>query len=285
MTTAFMSEPLTSLNMLGDAIHNVKTTGKQFVARAFTAYAMSLVTNAALKAMIQALRDDDKEKDWLVKYLSSVADNIFGDIFGMVPVLNTVLNIIQGYDSTRMDTQAITTVINAVKSGFNYLTKLVSGENVTYEETKKAILKITNGVSQGLGIPVYNVARDVWSAVDKIYNRITTDEWNIPFSTIDFKLSMGEKFDWMPGVDKSIDYEQYVQDYINGKDRNISKYKEYIEDKDNVKQVTTAIGRLYRAGKIDRLSANNALRVLCGKDAKDADSYLKRQDKAMQEGE
>ena len=272
---AFMSEPLTNLNMLSDAVYNRKKTGNGPVIQSFAAVTASLVVNAACKAIVQSFRqkDDKDEKDFLVKYLAHIPANVLDDVFGMIPYINTIIDGIQGYKAVRMDTQFIGTMTQA----YTYVKKAIGNENAGYEEYKKAIMQMTNAIAQMTGIPAYNAVRDVWTASEKLYDRIVNNEANVPFSVDDLALATAEEI----GLDTSIDYSKYVDKYLSGKE-SYKKTMERIGDDDGKrKQVTTAIGKKYRAGTISKSDAKHALIMLSGKTPSEADTYIKTQDTRM----
>lgn len=284
MATAFMSEPITSLNMLMDAkrqIRDAKTDEQKrkargFTVRAFACFAAATVANAMCKSFIQVLRDDDEEKDFLVKYLTKVVSNIFGDVTGMVPYISDIISMLQGYDPTRLDTQALSKTVSTLQ----YISKQIKSDDPDYE---KIISNSFNMVAQWTGYPVYNVYRDSKAVVDKstsMIKRLKTKAPQVEFTGRDLANSLEEEFEFLPGVSAKVDYSKYVDDYLAGKTDKVKKQAADIDD-DKITQVTSAIGKKYRAGKISRTQAKNALMVLSGKSSKESDTYIKSQDTRM----
>jgi hypothetical protein len=276
LVTAFMSEPLTSFNMMVDGVKNRKITGTKQMLITFADVGLSIAAANACKTLVQMLRrpkDEDKEKDWLVDYLSRLSGNVVSDIFGMVPLIGNVISSLEGYSN---DVLALSSIDSIVKT-FNSISKVFQKEDATWEDWRKALYNGLNAISQASGIPVYNVTRDLMSIIDKAYNTITKDDPNIPFEFNDLKWSLAEELEWIPGITAKIDYADYVEDYLEGKDT--EETQERIGDK--VTSVTKAIGDKYRSGKITRAEAKRALMALADKDEKKAETYLKSQDTKM----
>lgn len=159
--TAFMAEPTTALNMLYSAsfgtLYNGETR-KQAVGKATGAFLTSVVLNSLLKSLVTAARragkDDEEEKSLLEIYVEEFFKNGMDDgiLINYIPYIKDLYSAFQGYDSERMDTTAITKVVDAVKAaekdGFSY----------------KSVKAIAGAVGLLTGVPVSNVWRDMEAA-------------------------------------------------------------------------------------------------------------------------
>ena len=158
LATNFMSEPLTSLNMLADSTFNFskeKTTeNRRKVERAFACYAVSLVVNAACKSIVYAIRDDDDDYSFWEKYLGNIVGSITGDVFGLVPYVSDVINVLEGWDIQRMDTQFLSAIYNTYQAW--------AKEDKDLEKILKSTLQ---GIGYATGVPAYNLYRDIKAVI------------------------------------------------------------------------------------------------------------------------
>ncbi len=221
MTTAFMSEPLTSLNMLAEAVVNAwnargSTEAKEaakFCARAFGCYTVSLVVNNAVKSLIYTMRDDEEDESILEQYVANVLDGMMGDVIGMLPYIKDIFSIVKGYDLSRMDAAAFTTVIDAVKALFN--------ENKSIEDKIMLMLK---AVGQASGVPLYNVTRDA-KAIIGFGNKIADGIKNgfEPTTGRGMLNEIKETFEWVPFVEADSKYEQLYKAVTEGDGRHYQR--------------------------------------------------------------
>ena len=217
MTTQFMSEPLTSLNMLAEAVVNAKKTkgtnqqkeARKFCGRAFACYVTSIVVNNALKGLIYAMRDDDEGNSFLEKYVANVIEGIATEPFGMIPYVKDIMSIVQGYDLERADVAVFTTFIDAFKT-------LLNSDKGAYEK----ISAVMKAAGQASGVPFYNVMRDT-KAILGISNKISDGIKNGFEPTtgkgVFYQLKECFDIDFIPLIESSSNYEQ-LYDSIIGKD-------------------------------------------------------------------
>ena len=183
MATSFMGEPTKTYNMLYsawyDATHKKGKQSKINLARTAVAFTASAVINAVMQSFVDALRDDDKEKEYWEKWLN----NFFGftgeekktkdyiDSFlagnlpsafnplGYVPYFKDVVSLIQGYDVSRMDMDSVESTITAAQNMLKALGK--EGKYSTAGASANLFLEL----ARLLGLPVANVKRDIKSIV------------------------------------------------------------------------------------------------------------------------
>ena len=229
MATQFMSEPLTSLNMLAEAVTNAKNapknsaqkkTAQKFCARAFGCYVTSVVVNSALKSLIYTMRDDDEDKSFLEKYVANVIEGIATDPIGMFPYVKDILSIVQGYDLSRTDVAVFSSFKDAIDS--------LGSEKKTPFDKIMAVLKAGG---QASGIPLYSVLRD-GEAILGIFNKIVDGVQNgfEPTTSKGVINELKEAFDWVPGIDAENKYEQLYNAILDGDTAHYDKvYNNLIE--------------------------------------------------------
>ena len=175
MATSFMAEPTKQFNMLASAIYNFRHSTKEnkaqagkVLARTTAAMVFAGVLNAAVQSIVDALRNDDPEKDYWEKFLekftgeedtliSFMSSNV-GDFLNpaqYVPYAKDIVSIIQGYDVERMDVSLINDLYTDAKS------MVISFSGKGKYSTTNNIINFMNTASKFLGLSIGNVKRDV----------------------------------------------------------------------------------------------------------------------------
>lgn len=187
--TAFMGEPLKTLNMFMrsyDAWLFEQDTPKRSAAmkkmtRTIGAVLVTDVVNALVQSLMDAARDDDKDKGYWERYLekltgftgdkeqdtflnvlwgSNIWDN--ADPLGRIPFAKDVKSLMQGYTVYRMDADAVGDFIKAAQLFIRS----------TQDEGKKTTLyaakQLLTAGSKIFGVSVANVGRDVWAVARSV---------------------------------------------------------------------------------------------------------------------
>lgn len=182
--TAFMGEPLKTLNMFMrsyDAWRFEQNIPKRSAAmkkmtRTIGAVLVTDVVNALVQSLVDAFRDDDKDKGYWARYLekltgvtgdkekdtflnvllgSNLWDN--ADPLGRIPYAKDIKSLMQGFTVSRMDADAAGDFINAAQMFIRS----------TQDEGKKTTLyaakQLLTAGSKIFGVSVANVGRDVWA--------------------------------------------------------------------------------------------------------------------------
>jgi hypothetical protein len=113
---------------------------------------------ALLETAFQAYRDDDDEEADLAEYVISFLES-FGSNMGIttkIPYVKDLISILQGFTSSRMDTQWMQNLTYAFKDWM----KIFKGEGNLY----KAVYRTLSTVSQVSGIAGGNAMRELVSA-------------------------------------------------------------------------------------------------------------------------
>lgn len=182
--TAFMGEPIMSLNVLMrsyDAFRYEENPAKRSkalknVGRAATALVVTNVVNALAQSVIDGLRDDDRDKDYLEKLLSAFTGvegdekNVFelisnvalnGNVgsninpIAQIPFAKDVLSLAQGYDVSRPDMDVFSDMVNAAKIFID------SAGGDGKKTRKEATIGLLAAASKFFGLPVSNIKRDI----------------------------------------------------------------------------------------------------------------------------
>lgn len=187
--TAFMGEPLKTLNMFMrsyDAWRFEQNIPKRSAAmkkmtRTIGAVLVTDVVNALVQSLVDAARDDDKDKGYWARYLekltgvtgdkekdtflnvllgSNLWDN--ADPLGRIPYAKDIKSLMQGFTVSRMDADAAGDFINAAQMFIRS----------TQDEGKKTTLyaakQLLTAGSKIFGVSVANVGRDVWAIARSI---------------------------------------------------------------------------------------------------------------------
>ena len=174
MLTAFMSEPTLSYNMLQDALYTAslekRANGKSSkesrkkIARVITSYIVTNAVCALVESGFDAFRDDDEEEMDIAEFMKLYLTNFTSDlsIIGKIPYIKEIITAIEGYSSSRSDTQWMTSLVNAGKAWG----KIISGDGEG--QGHKAIKNTIRAFSDFTGLAVYNAYRDFMAALNKL---------------------------------------------------------------------------------------------------------------------
>lgn len=167
MTTAFMAEPTTVLNMVFDAALQAKRTGNfKFLGKALGSVLTSIVLNELLKALVTAGRDDDDDKTWLEKYISKVRGGVLDSInpLNYMPYTRDIMSLLSGYDVDRMDMAMFADLAKAIR-------RLQNSE----EHQPEDWINLVTAMSAFAGIPAKNIYRDIKTAVNTFNDMFLSD--------------------------------------------------------------------------------------------------------------
>ena len=171
VATAFMAEPTVTLNMMAEAVHNVrikKSGAKKQLLRTMSAVLIGLLLNNLLKAIVTAPRDKDEDKTIVEKYAGKFASGMLNDINPLtyIPLVSDIWEVCQGYTVEVPYMQTFTNAYDGVKSlldDTDNLRAIWSGDwsGVTVDGVADAV----NGIAGLFGVPAKNVWRDLRGVV------------------------------------------------------------------------------------------------------------------------
>jgi hypothetical protein len=246
MATSFMAEPTTVANMIYGATLDFKRGKKSIAGKTVAAVISSVVINGLVSSLVYAFRDDDEEKTWLEKYLSSATTEVIDGFNPLtyIPYVKDAYSLFQGYDVERTDMAIIGDVVDAIEDFYNVLDPeayegMSSGEIAKhiYENAKPLLTSICDM----FGLPVGNILRDAEAI-------IVND--NLPMSkTSGEGIGLAAKEGWLNSspkiVQKFVDDEKYHKLYLianNGDTAYVKtevnemvaeKFDSYKEEEDN----------------------------------------------------
>lgn len=154
MATAFMNEPMTSLDMYIQSTVQAKRgkISKKKLARVWGSVVASQILCSAVASLIYALRDDDEDETYWEKYVSSFVGKSLENLFPLnyVPFVKDVISIFSGYTVERSDMSIITDIYE----GWQKISNGTGSAWERYEAFYGSILNL-------LGIPARNLSRDL----------------------------------------------------------------------------------------------------------------------------
>lgn len=191
--TSFMGEPLKSLNILMrsyDAWRFETNTQKRSAAlkqlkRSVGALLVTDIINSLAQSLVDALRDDDKEKKYWGRFFAALTgvsgdEESFGELaknvllegnlkgnitlVGRLPYAKDLISILQGYSVERMDADAIGDIVRATQMMYSSVTG--KGKYTTGYACKQLL----TAASKIFGVSLANIGRDVWAAARSVAN-------------------------------------------------------------------------------------------------------------------
>lgn len=189
--TAFMGEPIMSLNVLMRSYDNFRyeenpakrSKALKTLGRAATALVVTDVVNALAQSIVDGLRDDDRDKDYWEKFFSAftgvegdeesawkviqnvvlngnVGDNI--NPLGKYPYIKDGLSILRGFSVSRPDMNIF---VDFVKAADTFVKSIGGNGGKT---RKEAISGLISATAQFSGLPVANIKRDLMATLRTI---------------------------------------------------------------------------------------------------------------------
>lgn len=189
--TAFMGEPIMSLNVLMRSYDNFRyeenpakrSKALKTLGRAATALVVTNVVNALAQSIVDGLRDDDRDKDYWEKFFSAFT-GVEGDeknalelignvvlngnvgsnmnIVAQAPFAKDILSLAQGYDVSRPDMEVFADLLDAAGT----FVKSIDGSGK--KTRKEATLTLLAAASKMFGLPVANIKRDLMATLHTI---------------------------------------------------------------------------------------------------------------------
>lgn len=243
MATAFMAEPTTSINMLTDALLKGHRGDKTTRRKVIGAVVASQILNAFLVAWVYAARDDDEEKTYWEKYvtsfLSSVMDGINPATY--LPFIKDIVSIVQGYDVERSDMAVISDLWYAIQ-------QLKKSDVSPWRKVEGFV----GSICQIFGLPVKNIMRDVraiWQTYDTFVNGESGTETGMDYAIAEGRT--GKKYNNA--------FQLYYARRDGDTEHEARVAARYDDEKSANADVRSAIRELYLAGDLDLMTARNHL--------------------------
>lgn len=182
MLTAFMAEPTTTINMMESAVQDIRGKNFKTAGKKISSVSAALILNSLLASLVYAARDDDEEKTYLEKYLSSLASELVDGVNPITyyPGFKDVWSIVQGYDVERNDMSLVSDMYNATQKATDSWKKFLETDPEDEEARKEnlgkfgiASLDAAAGLLNMGGIPLKNILREL-RGVKNTYETVST---------------------------------------------------------------------------------------------------------------
>lgn len=168
MATAFMAEPTTSINMLGEAIRAGKRKNPARTAAIATSVISSVMLNSALASLVYAMRDDAEDETFWEKYIKNFNKEMVDGLNPLtyIPLVKDAVSILQGWDVKRSDMDLIdklhTKTMTLVDLIFTETDDMSEEEKKEYyRQLNWAIAETGGAVADLFGIPGKNIVREI----------------------------------------------------------------------------------------------------------------------------
>lgn len=115
--TAFMAEPITTLNMMTEAVQQFWSGSKRKAARIISSVLLAEIVTKVFRSFVDAIRDDDDDETYTEKYAEALAANIADSLnpFAYIPGAKDLNSILQGYSVNRSELDGIEDLANNIK--------------------------------------------------------------------------------------------------------------------------------------------------------------------------
>ena len=172
MLTSFASEPTLAYNMVVDAFETArlekradgKISGNSVkkIARVVAAYTITNAVAALVESGFDAFRDEDDEEMDLTEFMKLYFTNFAFDmsLTAKIPYVKEFVSIMQGFTSSRTDTQWMQSLGYALKGWY----KVLAGDGKPVSALKNSL----RSLSYLSGMPFYNAYRDTMALLDKL---------------------------------------------------------------------------------------------------------------------
>lgn len=273
MLTAFMAEPTTSINMVADALLKGKRGNVKYCRTAIGAVIASQILNSILVSFVYAARDDDEDKTYTEKYLSTLTAEVFDSLnpATYIPFVKDIVSICQGYTVERSDMAIISDLYDGYQA-------LKSSKKTPYEKVEK----FAGSWAQLFGLPLKNIMRDTRA----MYRTITAamgEKKNTSAAGIGYAIKSGLP-GWLGGGDTS-NQEQLYAALIKGDAEHIQRVAGRYEDQAAAESaMRSAIKAHYLASDISAKTATQYMVRFCSMTEDEAYWKIQEWDYAAENG-
>ena len=209
--TAFMGEPLMSLNLMmrtWDQYRYEQNNEKRIKAmkamgRAGVALLVTNVVNAFVQSLVDAMRDDDPDKKYWERLKTAFTgqtgdeENIWEklknftlngnvgqnlNMAGNIPIAKDILSLIQGYDVSRTEYETIGSFIQAGQ------TVIASIDGSGGRTVSSALADLFATAAEFFGLPAKNIKRDMFGLIHSFANEMDNIPLQYEMAKVTYKL-------------------------------------------------------------------------------------------------
>ena len=285
MLTSFMAEPTLTLNVLTDAVANVKEKGgKAMLAKAGATFVVSAVLQAAVKALWSSGRSPDDKKTWAENFLYRFWYNVTNEAnpASMIPGYSDLVELLKKGE-LKDDALGIIGKFKDIKEvAFNMINGNGKG---TYRDIEDSVGQV---VQLFTNVPAKNMMRDARA----IYNWINPDTYAsransnavLKYQTIDSFANADTIINAILGeqgyqTSNTAYYDRIYKAEKAGKSQEAAEMKEYLLLGKGVKE-NTITSKIRAAAKADKdLTADQKAEMVAGYSGKDANEEWFAMDK------
>ena len=220
--TVYMAEPTKQVNVLLDAINDVKNGKKganKKIGRVVRGFLIEATFNAAFVALIRGvLRDDDEDESLIEKYLASFVDVFRDNVnpLSKIPFMKDVLSLTEGWSVERLEFEGIADVIKEIGKFQKAL------ENKNLENVGGALWDLGLKISTFAGLPFESVERDIKG----VFNLFKGND--NPTTATGVKMALAEVFGT---VEKDADrYRKLYEAAESGDQKEFQSIYKYLKD-------------------------------------------------------
>lgn len=280
---AFMNEPVKTYSMVMTAFDKLKRNPKnpearRNFARAVTTFTISGFALALSQSLIDAARDDDKEKNYWEKYLEKYLGNSLENLNPMtyLPLVKDAWSTIQGFSSNDLTSQSVNNIINAVREA-----KLLARGESKYTLWGSGEI-FAKALSYATGIPVSNAMRIFTSmgnlmGIDTFRRKNYTKSElgrNVILELRDGNHEAADKY-WNQlvkevGEDEIDKAYGYLSDYLSKHDDDVDAFAvEFLDDATKLERQAAELMRKYDSEYITLDVATDSIRKAARDDQKE----------------
>ena len=248
MATAFMAEPTTSINMIANALVQGKRGNVAYARNAIGAVVGSMILNSILVSLVYAARDDDEDKTYAEKYVSTLAAEVIDSLnpLDLIPFVKDIVSIVRGYDVERSDMAVISDLWSAFED-------LSSDNKSSYDKVKGFV----GAVTQVFGLPIKNIWRDA----EAMYNVVSSATSGQKTTGAGIWTAVRET---VTGKDIS-NADELMEAMVKGDEAHAERVKARFENEDKTNSaLKAAIKKKYKDGKLDATETEQYLKDFLG---------------------
>lgn len=221
LATNFMAEPLKTYNMLYRAAADVRMGvpgAKKRAARAGAVFLLTGACNALAASVVDAWRDDDRDKDFADKYWGSFRNNLLDsyNLINNIPWGKDAMSaMIGGYSPIRADLSGF----NDLGYAWKRIQQLHDGSSKYTPQ--EVVIYTARMASKTLGIPINSIIRDAGAIADTAINTYGSETSDYKWLKQKYDIGSKQNLDLYIGMmieahrNNDMELQQRIKDDLN----------------------------------------------------------------------